>query len=139
MNRPLRAAASLVAVLLGACAMLLEEQAPPVSQNAAVVALVASAHADFRAGRMAHAAAALERALNIEPRNAALWHELARLRLAEGQYGQAETLAKKSSTWAGEDKRLRAANWRVIGEARAYRGDSRGALDAYTRAAELEK
>lgn len=146
MKRPLRhhraaaaAAVLLAAAMLGGCAMLREEEAPPVSQNTAVVALVASAHADFHAGRLTQAAAALERALRIEPRNAALWHELARLRLAQGQYEQAEALAKKSNTWAGEDKRLRAANWRVIGEARTRRGDPRGALDAYARAAELEK
>jgi Tfp pilus assembly protein PilF len=113
---------------------------PPVSQNAAVVALVDRAQSDFRAGEIARSAAALERALNIEPRNPMLWHELARLRLAEGRYDQAEALAAKSNAWAArDDKRLRAANWRLIGEARAYRGDSAGALDAYTRAAELEK
>lgn len=139
MNRHLRAAALLAATMLGGCVTLLEEEAPPVSQNAAVVALVENAHADLQAGRTANAAAALERALRIEPRNARLWHELARLRLAQGEYEQAEALAKKSSAWAGEDKRLRAANWRVIGEARAHRGDPQGALEAYARAAELER
>ena len=129
-------ALSLLAVLvLAACATLVEErEAKPVSQNTAVVALVESAHADQAAGHTFDAAATLERALRIEPRNAALWHELAKLRLSQGEYEQADVLAKKSNTWAGEDKRLRAANWRVIGESRAYRGNSQGARDAYAKA-----
>lgn len=141
MNRflPRAMAAVLAAAMLGGCAALREGPAPPVSQNAAVIALVENAHANLQAGHPANAASALERALNIEPRNAVLWHELARLRLAQGEYEQAEAMAKKSNAWAGEDKRVRAANWRVIGAARTARGDSQGAREAYARAAELEK
>jgi tetratricopeptide (TPR) repeat protein len=130
------------ATLLAGCAGLLvpeEAPLPPVSQNTAVVALVDGARADVASGRTEPAAAALERALRIEPRNPSLWHELAKLRLAQGRYEQAEALAQRSNTWAGDNRRLRAANFRVIGEARARRGDIAGAQAAYHRAAELEK
>lgn len=143
MRRRFRWAGSLAAAaLLAGCAGLpLFEEAtpPPVSQNSAVVALVDGARADTASGRTEAAAAALERALRIEPRNPSLWHELARLRLAQGQYEQAETLAHRSNTWAGDNRRLRAANFRVIGESRERRGDIAGAQAAYHRAAELEK
>ncbi|MGH8691578.1 MAG: tetratricopeptide repeat protein, partial [Burkholderiales bacterium] len=70
----------------------------------------------------ANAAASLERALRIEPRNPRLWHELAQLRFRQRDYAQAESLATRSDTWAGNDGELRAANQRLIEEARAARG-----------------
>ena len=54
------------------------------SENVAVAGLVQSARADAAAGRLANAAATLERALRIEPRNPRLWQELARVRLQQG-------------------------------------------------------
>ena len=68
---------------------------PPASGNRAVIALLDRAQADAGAGRPDAASATLERALRIEPRNARLWHELAQLRLAQGQYAQAISLAAK--------------------------------------------
>jgi cytochrome c-type biogenesis protein CcmH/NrfG len=67
------------------------------------------------------AAATLERALRIEPRNPRLWHELARVRLRQGDYSQAESTAARSNAWSGADSELRAANQRIIEEARAAR------------------
>ena len=67
----------------------------------------------------ARAAASLERALRIEPRNPRLWHELAVIRLRQADYGQAESLAARSNTYAGADAELRAANQKVISDARA--------------------
>ncbi len=81
-----------------------------------------SARADTAAGRLANAAASLERALRIEPRNPRLWHELAQVRFRQRDYAQAESLATRSNTWAGSDAELRAANQRLIEEARAARG-----------------
>ena len=112
--------------------------ATPVSDNTAVAALVSQARADLEAGRRDRAAAAVERALRIEPRNGLLWHELARVRLADGQYPQAEQLAAKSNSFAAANKPLKAANFRLIAEARAARGDSDGARAALDEAAELD-
>jgi tetratricopeptide (TPR) repeat protein len=95
-----------------------------------VVALFDGARADSAAGRLPNAAASLERALRIEPRNARLWQELARVRLAQGDYAQAESVARRSSSWAGGDAALRAENWRLIAQAREARGDGAGAKAA---------
>ena len=96
---------------------------PPVRQeNVAIAGLMDSARTDASAGRLGSAAATLERALRIEPRNPRLWHELARVRYRQADYAQAESLAARSNTYAGSDAELRAANQKLIAEARAARG-----------------
>jgi tetratricopeptide (TPR) repeat protein len=111
----------------------------PVSDSNAVIALAESARADTDGGNFIKAAAALERALRIEPRNPRLWHELAQLKLKEGDYAQATNMAARSNTWAGTDKMLRAANWRVIGEAKRSTGDDAGARAAFDKADALTR
>lgn len=123
---------------LGACAALRTEPGP-VSDNAAVRSLAEQAQIDRDLGRTANAAANLERALRIEPGNASLWQALARLRLSQGEYEQAENLAARANSWAGNDRGLRAGNWRLISEARRARGDEEGAHTAASRAAEFER
>jgi tetratricopeptide (TPR) repeat protein len=81
----------------------------------------------------------LERALRIEPRNAWLWQELAQLRLVQGQYAQAISLAKKSISFAGRGRRLLALDWRVIGNARVAQGSPAEAEQAFNRATEFEQ
>ncbi|MBI5005587.1 MAG: tetratricopeptide repeat protein [Nitrosomonadales bacterium] len=115
------------------------EPGPMISANKAVIALLERARRDEAAGKREAAGAALERALRIEPRNAWLWHELARLRLTQGQYAQAITLARKSNSFAGRERRVQALNWKVIADARIAQGDSTGAEQALKVAAELER
>jgi tetratricopeptide (TPR) repeat protein len=103
---------------------------PAPKENIAVAGLMETARADAAAGNLANAAAAIERALRIEPRNPRLWQELARVRLKQGQYAQAENVAARSNSWAGEDRALRAENWRLIAESRKARGDAEGAKAA---------
>lgn len=110
----------------------------PVSENNAVLALVASARSDVAGGKPDAAVASLERALRIEAHNPRLWQELARLKLQQGQYQQAEGFAARSNGWAGNSKVLRAENWRIIGEARMKRGDRTGAQTAFDNAAAQE-
>jgi len=93
--------------------------APARPETAAVASLMDTARAQASAGRLANAAATLERALRIEPKNPRLWHQLAQVRLRQGDYAQAESLAARSNTWAADDAELKAANQRVIEEARA--------------------
>src|SRR5262245_46237132 len=98
--------------------------APPPNakqETIAVAGLMESARSDVAAGRLANAAASLERALRIEPRNPRLWQELARVRLKQGQFAQAESMAMRSNTWAASDAALRAENDRIIEQARAGR------------------
>ena len=102
--------------------------APPAhTENLAIAGLLIGARTDAAAGRLANAAASLERALRIEPRNPRLWQELARVRLKQGDYAQAESTAARSNSWAGSDNALRADNWRTIAHARDARGDAEGA------------
>ena len=123
------------AAMIAGCAGFLPST-PEVSDNSAVVALMDSARADIANGKLDAAVAPLERALRIEPRNPVLWQELAKLRLQQGQYQQAEGMATRSNSWAGTNKALRAENWRLIGEARLKRGDRQGAQAAFDMAAE---
>ncbi len=108
-----------------------------MSDNRAVIALLDQAQTDNDSGRREAAGSSLERALRIEPRNPWVWLELAQLRLAQGQYAQAITLARKANSFAGHDSRVQAANWQVIGRARVALGDSAGAEDAFKHSAEL--
>ncbi|MBU1425854.1 MAG: tetratricopeptide repeat protein [Gammaproteobacteria bacterium] len=110
-----------------------------MSGNPAVVALLDRSRIDTAAGQREAAGASLERALRIEPRNAWLWNELAQLRLTQGQYMQAITLAQKSNSFAGRERRLQAMNWKVIGNARVAQGNSAGAEQAFKRAADLDQ
>jgi len=111
----------------------------PASENVAVAGLMQGARTDADAGRLPNAAASLERALRIEPRNPRLWQELARVRLKQGEYAQAESTAARSNSWAGGDNGLRAENWRLIAEARSARGDTEGARAALERSKRLER
>ena len=112
------------------------EPAPARIDNVAVASLVDDARAEVSAGRLARAAASLERALRIDPRNPHLWQELARVRLKQGDYAQAESVAARSNSWARGDEQLRAENWRLIARSREARGDvagARAALEAASR------
>lgn len=126
----------MVLLLLASCAVL---RPTPISENPAVLGLLVQARADSAENKLQSAAASIERALRIEPRNPWLWQELAKLHLAQGDHTQAESLAARSNTWAGSDTALRAANWRLIAAARSARGDIDGAQAASTRAVELER
>ena len=112
---------------------------PVMSGNKAVIALLDRARLDTGAGQREAAGSSLERALRIEPRNAWLWHELAQLRLAQGQYAQAISLARKSISFSGRERRLQGLNWRLIGNARIAQGNPTAAEQALKFAAEFEQ
>jgi hypothetical protein len=105
--------------------------------NQAVVALLDSASKHVKSGELDKAAASLERALRIEPRNATIWYDLAQIRLHQHQYQQAESLATKSNSLAGNDDGLRARNWRLIAVARRAMGNNVGADEAEGQAVVL--
>jgi predicted Zn-dependent protease len=142
--RALRATFALAALLSGCAGPPLQPSAPESApapepaariESVAVASLMDGARTDADAGRLGQAAASLERALRIEPRNPRIWHELARVRLAQGDYMQVEGLAARSNTWARTDPALRAENWKLIAQAREARGDAQGALVAREAAA----
>ena len=111
---------------------------PPAArqESMAIAGLMESARSDAAAGRYPNANASLERALRIEPRNPRLYHQLARVRIQQGQYVQAEQFAVRSNSYAADDLGLRTENWRLIAQAREARGDregARAALEAASR------
>ncbi|QQS52982.1 MAG: tetratricopeptide repeat protein [Candidatus Competibacteraceae bacterium] len=105
--------------------------------NQAVVALLDSADKYVRSNQLDKAGAALERALRIEPRNAGIWHDLAQIRLHQGEYQQAESLASKSNNLASSNRALQGRNWKLIAVARKATGNTAGAEEAEARAAQL--
>jgi len=99
---------------------------PPTYSNEAtttsrtVLALLDQASKQEQSGSPEKAAATLERALRIEPRNARLWHRLAIIRFAQGKYTLAESLAAKSSTLAQGDWYLKQKNAELIDQVRQH-------------------
>ena len=85
---------------------------PPA--NAASIALLERSRGERDAGRYAAAAASLERALRIDPNNALLWIELAEVKAADGDRAQAEEMARKALTLAGNDGSIAARARRLL-------------------------
>ncbi len=113
--------------------------APTTSSRGAVIALLERADGYHRSGDTGSEAATIERALRIDPRNAALWSRLAATRLAQGQARQAEQLALKSNALSGDDRRLQASNWALVAKARWSLNDSAGARAAERKAREVQE
>ena len=95
---------------------------PTASSSAPVQALLKQAEAQRAAGDLVSAAATLERGLRIEPRNPHLWNRLARIRLEQGLFAQADSLAAKSNTLADNLPTLVQDNRRIIAAARQKGG-----------------
>lgn len=111
---------------------------PSAAPGKAARLLMERAEAQRQAGDLTAAAASLERAIRIEPRNARLWNRLAAVRLGQRQYAQAAELAAKSNSLAGSAERaLQQDNWLIIAKARRQRGDVEGARHAERQAAAL--
>ncbi len=93
--------------------------APPA--NDTVLALLSDARVQADSGNLAAAAANLERAIRIEPRNAQLWNRLAHVRLKQKKYALAASLAAKSSTLAAGNRVLLSDNRAIIEQTRQGR------------------
>jgi predicted Zn-dependent protease len=133
MTSPFRSSVALAALAAG-CATQPGQPVwtgwPADANTKAVSSLVESARVDASAGRLGNAAASMERAIRLSPRDARLWQELARLRMKQGQYGQAENVALRSNALMRGDAALRLQNWQIIADSREARGDSEGARSA---------
>lgn len=106
--------------------------APAPAPSSGVGYLVASAERQSATGQYEQAAASLERALRIEPRNAHLWHRLARVRFDQGRWSLAVQFAGKSNQLAGTDRALRSANYQLL-------ADSYTALGQWQKAEEARR
>ena len=109
---------------------------PPVQSinrqptSTAVVALLDNAQYEINAGNPESAAAVLERALRLEPKNPLLWNRLATLRLRNKNWHLAMTLAQKSNSLATGNYILQSDNWGIIARAKQSMGDKNGAEKA---------
>jgi hypothetical protein len=95
------------------CSVAAERRAPAQS-NSASTTLIETASRQYENGQLDQAAATLERALHIQPNNPATLHYLGVLRLQQGQYQQAETLAARSNMRVGNNVQLRNRNFQLI-------------------------
>ena len=100
----------------------------------AVEALVLSANQSSKKGDNDSADAFIERAVRIEPRNAALFYKLAAIRLKQSKPKLAEDLAKKSALLAATDNVLKKNCWLLIAHAREMQKDFAGAKEAREKA-----
>jgi Tfp pilus assembly protein PilF len=87
---------------------------PQSDASGASGALLEQSRAQRAAGSLPAARGSLERALRIDPNNAALWLELGELELQTGNAAQAATMARKAMTLAGRDGRLTARAERLL-------------------------
>jgi Flp pilus assembly protein TadD len=87
---------------------------PQSDASGASGALLEQSRAQRAAGSLPAARASLERALRLDPNNAALWLELGELELQTGNATQAATMARKAMTLAGRDARLTARADRLL-------------------------
>lgn len=100
-------------VIASSCSLAAEAGATAHS-NSASTALIETASRQYENGQLDQAAATLERALHIQPNNPATLHYLGVLRLQQGQYQQAETLAARSNLRVGRNVALRNRNFQLI-------------------------
>lgn len=105
--------------------------------GAASRALVGQAQTQLATKNYAVAASSLERALRIEPDNPLLWIELGKVRLAEGNYVQAENMARKAVSMSVNAPRAQSSAWRLIAESYRARGKNIEAQEAQSRADSL--
>ena len=111
--------------------------APDKGTSSAVISLLEKARDATRQGDYQRAEVLLERTVRIEPRNASLWHYLAKLRLHQTRYKDAIGLAKKSNNLARSNNHLKADNWRIVAHAKYQLGDISGAQVAQEKAKNL--
>ncbi len=91
-----------------------------------------------RSGNTSSAKAKLEEAIELTPRDPALWSGAAELELEENSHLRAENYAAKSNFLAPIGNRpLRYRNWLIIQRAREGRGDLLGARQAEIESTKL--
>jgi tetratricopeptide (TPR) repeat protein len=95
---------------------------PSRPTSGTVLALLSQAKEQEKAGNSEKAAAVLERALRIDPRNAELWYRLALLRLQQGRLDLARSFADKSMALAQGNDRLLAKNRTIIEQVQMLQG-----------------
>ena len=78
--------------------------------------LLQQARSQMAAAEYPEAAASLERAIRIEPGNAWLWFELARVHFASGNLQQSQAHANRALSLAGSDDAVRSAADKLLAD-----------------------
>lgn len=104
-------------------------------QSPAVGSLVMAANENSEGGNLDSAVASIERAIRIEPRNAALYYKLAVLRLKQSKPRLAEDIGRKAALLAVSDTNLKKHSWLLVAKARTLQGNVEGANKAKAEAA----
>nr|WP_243898073.1 penicillin-binding protein activator LpoP [Pseudomonas aeruginosa] len=99
-----------------------------------VLAMLTTAQQQQGSGDLNSAAASLERAQRIAPREPQVLYRLAQVRLAQGDAAQAEQVARRGLSYANGRPALQAGLWELIAQAREKQGDSAGAALARQKA-----
>ena len=102
--------------------------------GAASRALVSQAQTQLATKNYPVAASSIERALRIEPDNPLLWIELGKVRMAEGNYVQAENTGRKAVSMSVNAPRAQSSAWRLIADSYRARGKNIEAQEAQARA-----
>ncbi len=97
------------------------ERPPALPEDSIVKDISNQANQQMRNGNLDAAAQTLERGLRIAPKEAFLWSQLAAVRLQQRHYGQAQSLAAKSSSLAKDNTALIFKNQNIIEEAKQQR------------------
>lgn len=109
-------------VLATGCAGVREagpgDDAGRVEMSPAAETLLSTARRQQAAGDLSQASGTLERAIRIEPHQAALWLELAGIRFTEGDVAQAEQLARRARSFTTPGDPLTASIDDLISRAR---------------------
>jgi len=111
----------------------------PASIPPAIVALLDDAEQIEANGNPEAAAATLERALKIDPKNALLWNRLAGVHMRRGDSQQALAMARKSNALAAGDYSLQMENWFLILAVTTNIGDAQGVAEARNKIEELRR
>ncbi len=101
-----------------------------VSTSPAVKSLLRQAKLDMVLKRNTAAISKLERALRIESRNPAIWHQLAKANYNNGSDGTAISMAKKSNIYTAADSPLEKLNWQLIKSASKRSGNIKSLKNA---------
>ena len=78
----------------------------------------------------------LERALRLSPRDAQIWHGMARVRFEQSNYAQAVQFCLKSNSLAGKNEAIIRQNWLLMEKAYLKTGDKEKAIWARQKASE---
>ena len=139
-----RTAAFLIAyftlfTLLTGCVPLGQTLSPetPSGQQAATQSLIDDAQTALENNNLHQAEMHIERAVRIEPRNPAIWHTMARIKLHKQEYAQAINFCLKSNSMIGDQKSLQKENLLLMSQAYFLMGQYDKAKFVQQQAAEL--